>query len=127
MTNKIEAIPLTSVDSANCSHCNALTPEQKTQLATPSYKLKKEKREAKKVETDSSKDTESLVDPSSVSVLGVVDNSGSVKSPSVPPEKKAKQDKTVSKPKKASFSTDSKISELDLKWSERFNRLEACS
>ena len=100
-------------DSANCSHCNALTLEQKAQLATPSYKLKKEKREAKKLETDSSKDTQSLVDPSSVSVLGVVDNSGTVKSPSLPPEKKVKQDKTITKPKKASSSMDSKITNLE--------------
>ena len=43
-----------SKDSSDCVHCNALTPEQRAQLATPSYKLKKEKREAKKLETDTS-------------------------------------------------------------------------
>ena len=63
-------------ESTNCLHCNALTREQKAQLATPSYKLKKEKREAKKLEMETSKDSESLVDPSSISVLGVVDNAG---------------------------------------------------
>ena len=26
---------------SNCVHCNSLTPEQRAQLATPSYKLKK--------------------------------------------------------------------------------------
>ena len=30
-----------SKDSSDCVHCNALTPEQRAQLATPSYKLKK--------------------------------------------------------------------------------------
>ena len=93
-------------------------------MATPSYKLKKETREAKKLETDSNtQDTESLVDPSAVSVIGPVDGSSTVKSPSLPPEKKAKKDKPVSKSKKtvsASTSADSKIAELDLNWLERF-------
>ena len=113
-----------SKNSCDCVHCNALTPEQRAQLATPSYKLKKEKREAKKLETDTvHQDTESLVDPSAVSVIGPVEGLGTVKSPSLPPEKKPKKDK----PKRAasSTSTDGKIADLDFKWSERFNRLEA--
>ena len=51
----------------------------------------------------------------------------SSQSPSVLPEKKTKKDKppsTKSK-KSASSSTDDRFSELDAKWSERFNRLEA--
>ena len=57
-------------DSSKCVHCNSLTLEQRAQSATPSYKLKKEKRAAKKSETDSNpQDTESLVDPSAVSVI----------------------------------------------------------
>ena len=110
-------------DSSECVHCNALTPEQKAQLATPSYKIKKEKRDAKKVESDNVvKDSESLVDPSLVSVIGPVDGASPPKSPSLPPEKKLKKEK----PKKSTASSaDGKITELDLKWSERFNRLEA--
>ena len=73
------------------------------------------------METEAAKESESLVDPASVSVLGVVDNAGTVQSPSVPPEKKIKKDK----PKKTVSSTESKIADLDLKWSERFNCLEA--
>ena len=64
-----------------------------------------------------------------MSVIGVVGQQDTVKSPSssVPPEKKQKKDKLPSKTKKSSdsSSTDSKIVELDSKWSERFNRLEA--
>ena len=83
-----------SKNSLDCVHCNALTPEQRAQLATASHKLKKEKREAKKLETDTvHQDTESLVDPSAVSVIGPVEGSGTVKSPSLPPEKKPKKDK----------------------------------
>ena len=33
--------------SSDCQRCNAFTSEQRQQLATPSYRLKKEKREAK--------------------------------------------------------------------------------
>ena len=51
-----------------------------------------------------------------------MEGSGTVKSP-LPPEKKPKKDK----PKKAasSTSTDGKIADLDIKWSERVNCLEA--
>ena len=77
-----------------------------------------------------------MIDPSSVSVLGAVDNQGSVKSPASapppPPDKKPKKDtkKEKSPSTKASkpqsqASTDVEIAELDNKWSERFNRLEA--
>ena len=49
--------------------CNALTTDQKTQLATPPYKLKKEKKADKK---DSSNDSSTLIDPDQVSVLRAV-------------------------------------------------------
>ena len=57
-----------------------------------------------------------------------MDGAVTVKPPSLPPEKKAKKDKPVTKPKKtvASISsTDGKIVGLYIKWSEQFNRLEA--
>ena len=37
-------------DMVDCEFCNLLTPEQRAQISTPSYKIKKEKREAKCVE-----------------------------------------------------------------------------
>ena len=56
-----------------CKFCILLTPEQKAQVATP-YKLKREKRDARKADISStpSKDNKdgTLVDPSTVSVLG---------------------------------------------------------
>ena len=111
--------------------CNSFSPEQRLQLATPSYKIKKDKREAKKLESTPSKDTESLVEPSAVTVLGAVDKQGAVKSspPVAPPEKKVKKDKApTSKSVKSTTSSsavDSKLAQLDEKWSDRFNRLEA--
>ena len=81
--------------SSNGQICNTLTSDQCQQLATPSYKLKKEKREAKLTEATPSQDSEQLVDPSSVSIIGAVDDQGSVKSPAPipPPDKKPKKDK----------------------------------
>ena len=37
-------------DTTDCKFCNSLTEDQCLQLATPSYKLKKEKHEAEKME-----------------------------------------------------------------------------
>ena len=67
------------------------------------------------------------MDPASVAVIGVVGDSSASKIDSAPPEKKPKKEKAPSKPKKSvdTSTTDSKISDLDQKWSERFNRIEA--
>ena len=112
---------------SECKFYMVLTPEL-AQLATPSYKLKKEKREAKKLESTPSKDS-TLVDPSTVAVIGAVNDSGTVISPTpVVPEKKCKKDKpSTSKAKKSveNSVTDSRYDELDKKWTDHFNRLEA--
>ena len=119
--------------TSDCQICNSLTSEQLQQLSTPSYKLKKEKREAKLSDSTHSQDSEQLVDPSSVSVIGVVDGQGSLKSPAPvpPPDKKPKKDNKTSKKEKSpstkmsKHSTDEKFAEMDSKWSEHFSRLEA--
>ena len=112
-----------------CKFCLLLTPEQKAQLATPSCKLKKEKREAKKLDISSTPSKDSpLVDPATVSVIGAVSDTASISSPpSTIPEKKVKKDKlSTSKSKKSTekLTTDKKMEELDQKWLDRFNRLE---
>ena len=77
---------------------------------------------------DSTEPTDELVDPSSVSVIGVVSGPSADKSP-IPPEKKPKKDKPSTKPKKSSSAlssaTEDKFTALEDKWSDRFNRLEA--
>ena len=123
--------PCVEKPDVECTICNNFSPEQRLQLSTPLYKIKKDKWEAKKLESTPSKDTESLVDPSVVAVLGAVDKQGTVKYPPTvaPPEKKAKKKKaSMSKTVKSTASSstvDSKIAQLDEKWSDRFNRLEA--
>ena len=121
--------------TSDCRICNAFSEEQRLQLATPSYRIKKEKREAKKLEATPTKDSEDLVDPASVSVIGPVEKPSTSKSTveAPPPDKKVKRDSrkvgkkdksptaTVSKPPSA----DDKIADLDSKWAERFNRIEA--
>ena len=119
--------PCVKSPESECKFCIVLTPEQLTQLSTPSYRLKKEKREAKKLEATPSKDS-TLVNPSSVAIIGPVSDTATASSPPpVVPEKKVKKDKpSSSKSKKSDKSVeDSKYDELDKKWTDRFNRLEA--
>ena len=138
--------PCTKSPPEDCQHCDAFTPEQKTQIATPSYKLKKEKKDAKSTPAKDS-DNSTLVDPALVSVLAVVDNQSTPgASTSEPVEKKKKTDPKHSKSSKSeksvkqssnrpattsseskphSSSTDTKLLDMDKKWAERFNRLEA--
>ena len=129
----------------DCNSCNILSEEQRLQLSTPSYRLKKEKRDLKKSADTPKQDStsSSLIDPSSVTVVGAVDDQGILQSPGASSEKKKKPNpsektKTHSSkdPKPASdkaskslskthrSSPDTRIDELDQKWSDRFNRLD---
>ena len=141
--------PCVEKEGADCLHCNALTPEQLVHLSTPSYQIKKEKREsksstpAKKSSTDSTL-SPTLVDPSLVTVIGVVDGQGTSRSPGLSDQpvekKKKKEDKKASSEKSvkadksvkssshrtsSTSSTDQKLEVMEQKWSDRFNRLEA--
>ena len=125
-----------------------LTEDQRIQLSTPSYRLKKEKRDLKKLSDAPQKnsDSSSLIDPSSVTVVGAVDGQGILQSPgSSSGSEKRKKDKKLSsekseKPKSSKSSekpsklveskpsrssADARIDDLDKKWADRFNRLEA--
>ena len=87
--------PCVEKPGSDCQHCNALTPEQLVQLSTPSYKLKKEKRD--KADTTPSKNapttkvtlSPTLVDPARVSVIRAVDGQDTGLS-AQPAEKKKK-------------------------------------
>ena len=136
--------PCTKSPPEDCQHCDALTPDQRTQIATPSYKLKKEKKDAKSTPVKDS-DNSTLVDPALVSVLAVVDKQSTpgASASSEPAEKKKKTDPkhskseksvkqssnrpatTSSESKPSSSSTDTKLLDMNKKWAERFNRLEA--
>ena len=85
--------------TSDCKFCLLLTPEQKAQLATPSYKLK---RKNEKAELSSPSKDGTLVDPVTVSVIGAVSESVSVASPptTVPDKKPKKEKPSTSKSKK---------------------------
>ena len=72
-----------SVLKRDCPICKAFTPEQILQLATPTYRERKNK--DKKV---SASPTPTLVDPSQVSVLGWVDGEKTVMKSETPAGKK---------------------------------------
>ena len=77
----------------DCTACNSLTEDQRIQLSTPSYRLKKEKRDLKKSSDTPAKDStsSSLIDPSSVTVVGAVDAQGVIQSPGSSSDKKKKK------------------------------------
>ena len=111
------------VEKKDCTICNNFTAEQKLQLATPTYKARREKELQKKTASPS------LVDPSTVTVVGKVESAKSDSSDrgeSLTKKKNTshKSPKKTSKPPKVpDFQADLKT--LDDKWSERLTRLEA--
>ena len=129
--------PCVEKPGSDCLHCNALSPEQLAQLSTPSYKIKKEKRELKtstpsKNPASDNNLSPALVDPALVSVVGLLDGQSTSGSPGLseqPAEKKKEEKKASSsksnKPEKSvkstshrpasSVSTDQKIEVLDKK------------
>ena len=107
-----------------CVICKGFTPEQSLQLATPTYRDRKDKKTTSKATTSS---TPTLVDPAHVSVLGKVEK---VKAVQTTPSKKMKRSESPkpSASKKRSSSsrpTSEDVQHLDDKWGERFSRLEA--
>ena len=79
------------VTKKDCNSCNILSEEQRLQLSTPSYRLK-EKRDLKKSSNTPKQDSSSssLIDPSSVTVVGAVDDQGILQYPGAGSEKKKK-------------------------------------
>ena len=107
-----------------CVICKGFTPEQSLQLATPTYRDRKDKKTTSNATTSS---TPTLVDPAHISILGKVEK---VKAVQTTPSKKTKRSESPkpSASKKRSSSsrpTTEDLQHLDDKWGERFSRLEA--
>ena len=108
------------VEKKDCTICNNFTAEQKLQLATSTYRARKE------LQKNASP---SLVDPSTVAVVGKVesgkgDSSDRGETPTKKKKTSHKSPKKTSKPPKVpDFQAD--LKNLDDKWSERFTHLEA--
>ena len=112
----------------DCPICKAFTSEQVQQLATPTYRERKNK-DKKMV---SSSPTPTLVDPSHISVLGKVEGEKAIVKPETTPAGKKKKQNDLPKPSPRSSkkkpSTSSRPSSEDLKnlddkWAKRFARL----
>ena len=94
------------VKQLQCEFCELLTPEQVVQLATPTYKLRKEKQKSKDV----------LIDPASVTVISNVEQEFTER----PASYNSSVDLSLPAP-----SFQKELQELDDKWSVRMARLEA--
>ena len=90
----------------SCEFCDLLTPEQVLQLATPTYKIRKEKQKSKDV----------LVDPSTVTAVSQAEQEGTDRPSSV----NSSVDFLLPAP-----SFHKELQDLDNKWSVRMARLEA--
>ena len=98
-----------------CTNCNELTTDQRAQLATPSYEIKKEKRDSKSDRNEAEDTSFALVNQALVLVVGLVNDQKKSKSPekTLAKDKGKKKQSTPSKPAKPS--TNSKIETLDQK------------
>ena len=97
------------VQKKDCVICNNFAAEQKLQLATPTYRARKDKELQKKSASPS------LVDLSTVTVVGKVESAKG--------DSSDRGETTIKPPKTPDFQAD--LKNLDDKWSERFTRLEA--
>ena len=108
----------------DCGICKGFTLDQIQQLATPTYRDRKNKE--KKATASSS--TPTVVDPAHVTVLGKVEGD-KASQPQSTPAKKTKRSvspKPSASKKKSSSSRPSAddLKQLDEKWAEKFSRLE---
>ena len=94
------------VKHLQCEFCDLLTPEQVVQLATPTYKLRKEKQKGKDV----------LIDPTAVTVISHVEQEVVDR----PASHNSSVDLSLPAP-----SFQKELQDLDEKWSLRMARLEA--
>ena len=106
----------------DCQICTGFTPAQIQQLATPTYKSRKERGEQKKMATETpSSATPTLVVPSDVRLLGWVNSDKPYSVESTPTGKKKKKRSHVSpkssKRKPSSKPTSEDLKSLDDKWS----------
>ena len=108
----------------DCVICKGFTPEQVLQLATPTYRDRKEEKTTTSSTTSS---TPTFMDPAHVSVLGKVEKVKVVQSTPTKKTKRSESPKPSASKKRSSSSRPSAgdLKQIDDKWAERFSRLEA--
>ena len=107
-----------------CVICKGFTPDQVLQLATPTYRDRKEK---KTTTTTTTSSTPTLVDPTHVSKGKVEKGTAAQSTPTTKKRKRSQSPKPSTTKKRSSSSRPSAedLQELDDKWAQRFSRLEA--
>ena len=109
------------IEKKPCQICDNLSEDQKKQLATPTYRARKE------LQKKSS--PSQAVNPADVTVLGKVESRGETSDRGKTPSKKAKKSShkspTKKKAGKTSVDFQADLKSMDDKWSECFARLEA--
>ena len=86
--------------NSDWNSCNVLTADQRTQLLTPCYKLKKEKRDTDTpASTTMDTDSSSLVEPALVPLVGELDGHGTSQSPGLSGLKEKKKNVASSEEK----------------------------
>ena len=111
----------------DCPIYRAFTTEQIQQLATSTYRTRKEK-EQKTVSASPVSATPTLMDPSQVTVMGREEGVKAGNSTETTPAGRKKRPDESPKPsnrKSSSKHTSSDLKSLDKKWSQRFARPEA--
>ena len=99
-----------------CKICDGFSVSQKDMLATPSYKIRKEKKAG------------ILVSPKDITVLHPVDNEPTFQSPSGQPSQSPAHPPSTppsSSSQTTSFVTSGQLAAIADKWSEQFARMEA--
>ena len=109
------------VEKKTCQICDNFSEDQKKQLATPTYRARKDLQ--KKASSPSQ-----AVDPADVTVLGKVESKGDSdrgETPSKKAKKSSHKSPTKKKAGKTTVDFHADLKSMDNKWSERFARLEA--
>ena len=108
------------VEKKPCTICDPFSEEQRLQLVTPTYRVRKEIQ--KKTSSPSQ-----VLDPADVTVLGELESKGDSSDRGETPKKARKSSHKSPSKKKAGKSTDfqAELKSMDDKWAKRFSRLEA--
>ena len=101
------------VEKRSCVNCYGFTETQKDMLATPTYKIRKDKKSGV------------LVSPDQVTVIASVEDKEPVFQPSPPASQPAAHAQSEASSSSASFVTSDQLQQMSDQWAEQFARFEA--
>ena len=113
------------IQKKDCPICKEFTAEQVQQLASPTYRTRKEKEQKKTVSASPVTSTPTVVDPREVKLLGRVEGGWVTEETAAGKKKRSDESPKPSKKKSSSKPTSEDLKSLDDKWAQRFARFEA--